>query len=121
MDKVPLKRGVSLRSTPLLSACLRGKLNPALRNKVPRVQDAGRSRLIKLKEGEEAVIVSILGGRMATKRLADLGLSPGIKIKVLRKAPFFGPVEIEIRGSTLVLGQGLAAKVLVEDKNENEK
>ena len=70
--------------------------------------------LIKLKEKEEAVIVSILGGRMATKRLADLGLTPGTKIKVLRKALLFGPVEIEARGSALVLGQGLAAKVIVK-------
>lgn len=70
--------------------------------------------LVKLNEKEEAEIVSILGGQMATKRLVDLGLTPGTKIKVLRKAPLFGPVEIEVRGSTLVLGQGLAAKVLVK-------
>ena len=77
--------------------------------------------LVKLNEEEEAEIVSIIGGQIATKRLADLGLTPGTKIKVLSKAPLFGPIEIEFRGSTLVLGQGLAAKVLVENKNENEK
>ena len=72
--------------------------------------------LIKLKEKEEAVIVSILGGRMATKRLADLGLTPGTKIKVLRKAPFCGPIEIEARGSKLILGRGLSSKILVKPK-----
>jgi len=77
--------------------------------------------LVKLNEGKEAKVVSVMGGQMANKRLADLGLTPGIKIKVLNKAPLFGPVEIEVRGSKLVLGQGLAAKVLVENKNENEK
>ena len=68
--------------------------------------------LIKLREGEVAEIISVIGGRMATKRLADLGLILGTKIKVLRKAPW-GPVEIEVRGSRLVLGRGLASKILV--------
>jgi ferrous iron transport protein A len=70
--------------------------------------------LIKLKPGEVAEVISIAGGRMAIKRLADLGLTPGTKIKVLRKAPLFGPVEIEARGSKLVLGRGLASKILVK-------
>lgn len=70
--------------------------------------------LIKLREGEVAEIISVIGGRMATKRLADLGLILGTKIKVLRKAPFWGPIEIEVRGSKLVLGRGLASKILVK-------
>lgn len=70
--------------------------------------------LIKLQRGVEAKVISISGGRFASKRLADLGLTPGTKIKVLRKAPFFGPVEIEVRGSKLVLGRGLATKILVK-------
>ena len=69
--------------------------------------------LIKLKEGEVAEIITIAGGQMTTKRLADLGLILGTKIKVLRKAPLWGPVEIEVRGSRLVLGRGLASKILV--------
>lgn len=72
--------------------------------------------LTNLKEGKTAVIKSIAGGWMATKRLADLGLIPGIKIKVLRIAPVRGPIEIEIRGSKLVLGRGLAAKIIVAIK-----
>lgn len=70
--------------------------------------------LTKLQRGMEAKIILISGGRFASKRLADLGLTPGTKIKVLRRAPFFGPIEIEARGSKLVLGQGLAAKILVK-------
>jgi len=70
--------------------------------------------LVNLKEGESAEIISILEGQMVTKRLSDLGLIPGTKIKVLRKAPFFGPIEIEVRGSELALGRGIAAKILVK-------
>jgi ferrous iron transport protein A len=69
--------------------------------------------LLQAKENEKLVVVSIMGGRMATKRLADMGLVPGTKIKVLRKA-IFGPIEIEVESSKLVLGRGLAAKVFVQ-------
>lgn len=78
--------------------------------------------LINLKPGEVAEIVSVVGGWMATKRLADLGLTPGTKIKVLRRAPFWGPIEVEVRGSKIVLGRRLTAKILViiSPKKENE-
>jgi len=68
--------------------------------------------LLQVKEQEEVIIVSVAGGQMATKRLADLGLTPGTQIKILRKT-FFGPLEIEAKGSRLVIGRGLAAKILV--------
>ncbi len=70
--------------------------------------------LINLKPGQEAEIISVAGGWMAAKRLADLGLTPGTKVKIIRKAPFLGPVEIEARESKLVLGRGLATKVMVK-------
>lgn len=70
--------------------------------------------LINLKPSEIAEIISVAGGWMATKRLADLGLTPGTKVKILRKAPFWGPIEIEVRGSKLVLGRGLASKIIVK-------
>jgi len=70
--------------------------------------------LTNLSEGQEAEIVSVAGVRMAAKRLADLGLVSGTRIKILRKAIWRGPIEIEIKGSKLVLGRGLAAKILVK-------
>ena len=72
------------------------------------------SFLINLRPDEDTEIISIHGGQMVTKRLADLGLTPETKIKVLRRAPFWGPIEIEVRGSKLVLGRGLASKILVK-------
>ena len=68
--------------------------------------------LVQAKENEGLEIVSIMGGRIATKRLADMGLMPGVKIKILKKA-LFGPIEIEVRGSKLILGRGLASKIFV--------
>ena len=50
----------------------------------------------------------------AIKRLADLGILVGAKIKVVRKAPFGGPIEIELNGSRFMIGRGLAERILVE-------
>jgi Fe2+ transport system protein FeoA len=72
--------------------------------------------LTDIKEGQTGIIISIMGGKHATKRLADLGLNTGTKIRVLRRAFFSGPVEIEIFGSRLALGRGLASKIIVELK-----
>jgi len=73
-----------------------------------------RIPLTDLREGHSGIVKSINAGRMATKRLMDLGLIPETRIKILRKSLFEGPVEIEVRGSKLVIGRGLAAKILVE-------
>ncbi|MBU1299455.1 MAG: ferrous iron transport protein A [Bacteroidetes bacterium] len=72
--------------------------------------------LTDMEENQEGIIISVLGGRMATKRLADLGLTPKTEIKVFKKAPFSGPVMIEVRGSKLIIGLGLASKILVKLK-----
>jgi Fe2+ transport system protein FeoA len=42
-----------------------------------------------------------------------MGLTPGIEVKVLRKCPFNGPVELEVRGVAIALGHGVASKVFV--------
>ena len=72
--------------------------------------------LTDIKEGQRGTIASILGGRMAVKRLADLGLTPGTEIIVLRKTQLYGPVEIEVRGSNIALGRGIALKIQIEPK-----
>ncbi len=69
--------------------------------------------LSELEDGQSGIIVSIIGGRGMTKRLADLGLTTGTMIKVIRRTLFSGPVQIEVCGSRLVLGRGLALKIIV--------
>jgi len=70
-------------------------------------------QLSKLKEGMKGIVVKVSGGRGAVKRLYDMGLVPGAKIRIVRNALFRGPVEIEVKGSRLVIGRGLASRVLV--------
>lgn len=70
--------------------------------------------LTDLAEGEKGVMVKALGGFGLVRRLADMGLTPGVEVKLLRKSSFSGPVEIEVRGVALALGRGVASRVLVK-------
>jgi len=62
--------------------------------------------------GEEVTLVDVRGGLGIRRRLASMGLSPGIRMRLLQNAGR-GPVLV-MRGDTrLVLGRGMAYRVLV--------
>ena len=69
--------------------------------------------LTSLLDGQKGVISFIRGGRGASQRLADLGLTPRTEITVVRSALFRGPLMISVRGTTLAIGRGLATKIFV--------
>ncbi len=84
-------------------------------NKMHNEKNNGKDNttLTDLSDGQAGTIVSIIGGKHAVKRLADLGLKTGTMVKVVRKTLFSGPVQIEVSGSRLILGRGLASKIIV--------
>jgi len=76
------------------------------------------TQLSNLKPGEKGRVVFMRGGKKASQRLTDMGLTPGTYVKMLNAAPFKGPVEVEIRGTSLALGRQLAAQVFVQIEDE---
>lgn len=70
--------------------------------------------LTDLRLGQTGEVVSIETGYRAKRRLEDMGLTPGTRIRVLRLAPFGGPIEISVRGSRLVVGRGMARRIFVK-------
>ena len=71
--------------------------------------------LVNLKQDQVGIIISVLGGRRASLRLTDMGLTPGTEVKMIRKGRLC-PVEISVRGSKLAIGYGIATKILVKVK-----
>jgi Fe2+ transport system protein FeoA len=67
------------------------------------------------KENKCVKVLCVNAGYRAKQRLANLGIVPGVEIIKKRSAPFRGPIEINVKGSNLVLGRGLAMKVFVEE------
>jgi len=73
--------------------------------------------LTECESGEEVIVLSVNAGYRAKTRLANLGIVPGVKIRKIKKAPFRGPIEIKVKGSSLVLGRGLASMIIVSRNN----
>jgi ferrous iron transport protein A len=69
--------------------------------------------LTNLREGERATVTHAFGGSGIVRRLAEMGLTPGVEVRLLRKCPFRGPLQIEVRGVALALGYGVSSKVFV--------
>lgn len=70
-------------------------------------------------QGAVTVIESVGTGRGMRRRLADMGLIPGVKLRVVQNH-MPGPVCVEARGTKFCLGHGLAHKILVNsDENES--
>ncbi len=63
--------------------------------------------------GTELIVRGVNAGYGAKRRLAHLGIVPGVKILKKKSAPFRGPINIIVKGTSLVIGRGLAAKILV--------
>ena len=48
------------------------------------------------------------------RRIMDMGVTPGVEIKVVKTAPLGDPVEVRVRGYELSLRKDEAAQVQVE-------
>ncbi len=68
--------------------------------------------LFEVNEGDRVRILNITGGYGVKNRLAAIGLFPGAEVKVIKAPP--GPVIVEVAGSRVAIGQGMAKKVEVE-------
>jgi len=69
--------------------------------------------LTMVHEGAKAVLRSIEGGRQMRGRLAALGLLPGTELEVIQNSGK-GPFIVGVRGSRIVIGRGMAARIEVE-------
>lgn len=72
-----------------------------------------RIPLAMLSESEEAKIVELSGGRGLVRRLSEMGFTYGTKVKVMYSGSP-GPVLVDIRGSRIALGRGVAMKIIVD-------
>jgi len=77
------------------------------------------TQLSNLKPGEKGKVLFIRGGRRSTQRIMDMGLTPGTVVEMVNAAPFHGPVEIEVRDTSLALGRRLAAQIYVEVEDQD--
>ena len=62
-------------------------------------------------KGRALILNNIEGGRKFNHRLVELGLTPGVRLRVLQDSG--GPLIIAVRDSRLALGRGMAKQIFV--------
>jgi len=63
---------------------------------------------------KEVRVLKVRAGSGLQRRLADMGLTPGAEVRLVN-CQGAGPVLIDLKGSRLALGRGVAMKILVEE------
>ncbi len=71
--------------------------------------------LDQIYEDRKAKVVDIQGGAGIRQRLSQMGIHPGDMITMVRYGVLRGPLLIEIHGSQVALGRGIASKIIVEE------
>ncbi len=71
--------------------------------------------LLQLKCGHRARVIGFSGGHMLADKLRQLGIVPGVCVRVVRVAPLKGPVLIEVDGRSIALGRQIASQVQVAE------
>ena len=67
---------------------------------------------------EVAIINKFKEGNHLQTRFAEMGLIPGLQVRLVKKAPFHGTLEIKIRSFYMSLRWEDASQIMVKINNE---
>ena len=87
---------------------------PGVSGNTPRLPAGPQPRmpLAMARPGETVELVDVRGGLGLQRRLAEMGLGPGSRFTVDTSGRP-GPFVIRVKGSRLILGHGMVARVFV--------
>lgn len=71
--------------------------------------------LTELPVGQEARVISVGGEGRVGRRLLEMGVLPGISLRVVKKAPFGDPMLVRLRGYSLAMRRAEADTIEVAD------
>jgi ferrous iron transport protein A len=70
--------------------------------------------LRKMKDNQVGTITAVKANGEMGRRIRDMGLVPGTKIKIQGRAPLYDPVALRVMGFTLTLRNSEADYIEVE-------
>lgn len=70
--------------------------------------------LAELASGESRTVLSVRGENVITRRLMEMGVVPGVAVRMVKSAPFGDPIEIRVRGYSLALRRNEAEAIELE-------
>jgi ferrous iron transport protein A len=71
--------------------------------------------LANLSVGSEAKVIKIVGNNPISRRLMEMGVIPGVSVRVVKTAPFGDPIEIRVRGYSLAMRKSEAETIEVSE------
>lgn len=71
--------------------------------------------LTDLELGKNAMITKVNGSGAIRRRMIDMGIVPGMEVKMERYAPLGDPVQIKLKGYHLSLRKEEANTIEIED------
>ena len=72
-------------------------------------------RLPEVEIGSTASVVAVHGQSMVTKRLMEMGVVPGVAVRIVKSGPFGDPIEIRLRGYSLAVRRSEAEAIEVAE------
>lgn len=75
--------------------------------------------LNQLQVGKEATVLSVKGGGALCRRIFDMGITPGVKVYLRKKAPLGDPLELTIRGYELSIRAEEAKTIEIKEEGAN--
>lgn len=67
-----------------------------------------------LKPGQKGTVISIGERGPLRRRIMDMGVTPGVVVKVIKIAPLGDPIEINVRGYELSLRKSEAEQIQIK-------
>lgn len=72
--------------------------------------------LADIEMGQTAIVGNVSGTDAISVRLLEMGLTPGVEVKLIGTAPLGDPLEFQVRGYRLSLRRSEAVRVATKDR-----
>lgn len=69
--------------------------------------------LTNLPVGKDARVTAVNGTGPVTRRLMEMGVIPGVAVRIVKMAPFGDPIEVRVRGYSLAMRKSEANAIEV--------
>ena len=76
--------------------------------------------LADLKMGEARTVLAVGGNNIVSRRLMEMGVIPGVSVRMVKAAPFGDPLEIKVRGYSLALRRNEAQSIELDGGGTHE-
>ena len=85
----------------------------SMRTTDSQTEMAGELSLAALRVGARARVIAVKGSGAVARRLMEMGVVPGARVRVIKAAPLGDPIEVRVRGYHLALRRAEAQSITV--------